>query len=107
MVRDTLHRILNSGRLAYQHGDHVCAFYSSPEELLAASIEFTHDALNRGARCFHLCCEPFDAIRGALRRSLVDAEAEERRGALIFACNDSYLQGGAFDPDRSLAFLET
>ena len=96
-----------SRRLVYQQGDHICTLYTSPEEQLAAAIEYLVAGLQRGERCLYVCGEHTpDEMRAALQRAGVDAQSEEKRGALILITkNEAHLQGGVFHPDRMISLL--
>lgn len=99
---------MTAPRLTYQQGDHVCTLYSSPEEQLAAATEYIRGGLQRGERCLYVCCEhDVPSFRAALCAAGIDAEADERRGALVLLRKeDGHLTGGSFDPDRMIHMLE-
>jgi hypothetical protein len=94
--------------MVFQQGDHVCTLYLSPEEQLAAAVEYIRGGLGRDERCFYVCCEhTLDEFRAALKQGGIDVEAEEARGAILLATKDSgHLEGGKFDPDKMIALLE-
>ena len=95
-------------RLVYQQGDHICTLYTSPQEQLAAAIEYIRGGLERGERCLYVCGEHTpDELRAALATSGIDVPKEESRGALILITkHEGHLQGGAFSPDRMIHMLE-
>jgi hypothetical protein len=95
-------------RLVYQQGDHICTVYASPEEQLAAAIEYIRAGLERGERCLYVCGEHTpDEMRSALAKADVDVAKEENRGALILITkHEGHLLGGTFSPDRMIHMLE-
>lgn len=99
--------MLNSHRMKYQQGDHVCALYSNRDEQLAAAIDYLRAGLGRGERCLYVCCEHTpDEFRAGLRAAGIDVDAEEARGALLLMTkHDGHLSGGCFDPDNMISIL--
>ena len=97
----------DSRRIVYQQGDHICALYSTPEEQLAVAVDYIRGGLERGERCLYICCEHSIAeFREALKRSGIDVEHEEARGALILNSRyEAHLLGGIFDPDQMIPLL--
>ena len=97
----------NSPRIVYQQGDHVCGLYATPEEQLAAAVEYIRAGLDRGERCLYVCCEHgVREFRAALKRSGINVAAEEKRGALILLTkHQGHLAGGRFDPDKMISML--
>lgn len=94
-------------RVTYQQGDHVCGFYDTPEEQLAAAIDYIKAGLARCERCFYICCEQEVAqLRAALRKAGVHVETEEHRTALVLVSKEQgHLTGGRFDPERMIDLL--
>lgn len=99
---------MESPRIVYQQGDHVCTLYQTPEEQLAAAVQYIREGLSNGERCLYICCEhDVDAFRAALRDRGIDVDGEEKRGALLLRTkHDGHLDGGTFDPNRMIALLE-
>jgi hypothetical protein len=99
--------VMNSPRLQYQQGDHVCTLYSTREEQLAAAVAYIRAGLGRGERCLYVCCEHTpDEFREGLREAGIDVDAEQARGALILLTrHDGHLKGGFFDPDKMINML--
>ncbi len=95
-------------RMVYRQGDHVCALYASPEQQLAAAIEYIQGGLSRGERCLYICGEHSPAqFRDALREAGIDVDAEERRGALILLTKfEAHLKDGSFEPARMIEVLK-
>lgn len=96
-----------SRRLVYQQGDHVCTLYASPQEQLAAAIEYIRGGLARGERCLYVCGEHTpQELRAALLDSGIDVAAEEARGALVLVTkHEAHLKGGSFSPDNMISLL--
>jgi len=97
----------SSPRIVYHQGDHVCTLFTTPEEQLAAAVEYLKAGLSRGERCLYVCCEHgVAAFRRALRQAGIDVAAEERRGALVLLTKfDGHLKGGSFDPEKMISVL--
>ena len=87
--------------------DHLCLFYSSREEQLAAVIPFLRAGLRRGERCIYIVDDDpaplIDACRnaGILVDDVIAADA-----LLVLTKWDSYLKRGDFDPEWMLQFLQ-
>lgn len=98
----------SSPRMVYQQGDHVCTLFLTPEEQLAAAVEYIRGGLERHERCLYVCGEHSPAqMRRTLRRAGVKVSAEERRGALILLTKfEAHLTGGYFNPDKMICLLE-
>jgi hypothetical protein len=94
-------------KIAYPAGSHICALYNHPQEQLATAVEYIRAGLERGERCLYICGEiSKDDFRKALIASGIDAEREEKRGALILSDKHSgYLPNGIFDPDGMITML--
>ncbi len=99
---------MSSPRMSYHEGDHVCTLFISPEEQLAAAIEYIREGLAQGERCLYVCCDRgADEFRAALKQARIAVDAEEARGALVLLTkHEGHLQGGTFDPDRMIAMLQ-
>ena len=87
-------------RSFFKPGDHVCSLYATPQEHLAAAVEFLASGLQRRERCVYVCGEyTLDEFRALLGSSGIDVAAEEARGALILGlARDAFVKGGRFDP---------
>jgi len=94
-------------RIVYQQGDHVCTMFSSPEEQIAAAIEYINGGLERGERCLYVCGEQTpDEFRVELRRAGIEVEREEKRGALILITKrEGHLKGGSFGAAKMIEML--
>jgi hypothetical protein len=99
--------MIRSPRLVYQQGDHVCTLFSSREEQVSAAIDYIRGGLTRGERCLYVCGEHTpDAFRAELRGAGIDADAEEKRGALILITKrEGHLKGGSFKASRMIEML--
>lgn len=108
MLKVGCFHMTKSPRYVYQQGDHVCGLYSTPEEQLAAAVEYIRAGLDHGERCLYVCCERgLKEFRAALRRSGIKVSAEEKRGALVLLTkHEGHLKGGTFDPDGMISILQ-
>jgi hypothetical protein len=94
-------------RVVYQQGDHVCTLFMSPDEQLAAAVEYIKQGLDRHERCLYVCGEQTpDEFRAALQAADIDVAGEEARGALILITkHEGHLKGGSFQPSRMIEML--
>ena len=79
------------------YGVHMCHFYRSREELVAALVPYFSAGLRANERCLWICAEPLDAAEAKreLARAGVDADAAIARGALIIRdFGDWYAKAG-------------
>lgn len=87
--------------------DHACLIYETLADQHATMVPYLRMGLERGERCIYLGEE--SAIRGLLEKLShggVPVDDVRQRGRLgVIANRESYLAGGAFDPDRMLAFV--
>jgi chemotaxis family two-component system sensor kinase Cph1 len=90
--------------LDLRSGDHVCALYSTRDELAEIVADYLADGLRRGQRAWFIC--PGDEaadVRAALLRR-IDVNAETARGSLqLISGADTYVVHGSFDPERAIA----
>jgi hypothetical protein len=86
--------------MRFKRGDHVCAIYSTTEELAREVADFLAEGLRSHERCWYVGREPeLDAICAALQQVGVDHAAERTRGALkLISGSGAYIVHGAFDP---------
>lgn len=96
-----------SPRIVYHQGDHVCTLFTTPEEQLAAAVEYISAGLSRSERCLYVCCEHnVPEFRRALKTAGIDVAVEEKRGALVLLTkHDGHLKGGSFDPNKMISML--
>jgi hypothetical protein len=87
--------------------DHICLFYTSSAQQLAAVIPFVWTGLKRGERCIYIADENPGATIGTLQAAGIPVEDAIRDGALVAVTKwDTYLRGGNFDPQAMLLFLQ-
>jgi two-component system, chemotaxis family, sensor kinase Cph1 len=93
-------------RIVYEQGDHVCTLFSSREEQVNAAIDYIRGGLSRGERCLYICGEqtPHE-FRAELRAAGIDADAEDKRGALVLSTKREHLKGGSFKASRMIEML--
>jgi chemotaxis family two-component system sensor kinase Cph1 len=93
-------------RIVYEQGDHVCTLFSSREEQVNAAIDYIRGGLSRGERCLYICGEQTpQQFRAELRAAGIDADAEEKRGALVLITKRELLKGGSFKASRMIEIL--
>jgi hypothetical protein len=87
---------------------HACALFRGPDEQYAALLPFMREGCAHGDRSLHLLDKNERANRlSRLSESGIDVEAAQRIGQLhIEVWEDAYLQGGKFDVDHMLQFVE-
>lgn len=85
-------------------GDHICAIYSSDDELAEIVGEFLAEGIRKAERCWYLpASDDPGAVRAALRAHKVDTRRTEDRGALsILSSNAAYSVRGDFDPEETM-----
>ncbi|MGA7928894.1 MAG: MEDS domain-containing protein [Candidatus Sulfotelmatobacter sp.] len=87
--------------------DHLCLFYSSREEQLAAVIPFLRAGLRRSERCVCIVDEDPAALIDACRDAGILVDDVIAAGALLVLTKwDTYLKRGDFDPEWMLQFLQ-
>src|SRR5262245_36640868 len=88
----------------FECGDHICALYSSEQELAKLAANFLAEGLRRGERCWYVeAAAEGEAIAAALRKRGVNVEGASRRGALnIIGDRNAYVVDGTFDPERTM-----
>ena len=86
-----------------QHGDHVCAMYTTTAELAHVVARFLRDGLEHGEQCWYVASgDETDEIRAELRALNIDVRAETARKALqLIAANRAYVVHGDFDPEAT------
>jgi hypothetical protein len=94
-------------RIVYQQGDHVCTLFNSPDEQLAAAVEYVRQGLDRNERCMYVCGEQTpDEFREALSVAGIDVAGAEAVGALVLLTKETgHLKGGSFDASRMIGML--
>jgi signal transduction histidine kinase len=85
--------------------DHVCVASRAWIDQLAAMGEFVRDGLARREQCIVIAKgAPTAEVAEALARADVAAVGADR--VVIVAAESAHLRGGAFEPDRLLAWIE-
>ena len=89
-------------------GDHVVFLYEMEEEHRALLIPFLREGLARGEKVIYLTdAHPEETLLDYLREGGVNPEPYLTRGQLVFlTAQEVYLEGGPFDPERTIARLE-
>jgi len=80
------------------YGVHMCCFYKTREELVAALVPFFLAGLRANERCVWITAEPFPAVDAIveLEKAGMDARAQIERGALVVRdFSDWYAEAGA------------
>lgn len=85
-------------------GDHICALYSSGDELATIVGEFLAQGLRNSERCWYLpASDDPAAVRTALQARDVDTSGAVERGALSIHSSDAaYGVRGDFDPEETM-----
>jgi hypothetical protein len=85
-------------------GDHVCGFYYGEEERDALLLPFLREGFESGAKCVAVVdsTPPDEVVEriGGTPASVASGQLE------FYDSDQTYLRGGAFDPDRMIAFWE-
>src|SRR5687767_11128106 len=92
----------------FEHGNHVCALYATPEEHFAIASAYVADGLRRGERCFYVGASPtvLAQFRAALSGVGIDANEMAKNGSLLEATHaEAHLLEGCFETERMLAVL--
>jgi hypothetical protein len=74
-----------TGVRSVPYGVHMCHFYGGRDDLAAALVPYFAAGLRANERCIWITADPLneDDARLELRNAGVDAQAQERKGALI------------------------
>jgi hypothetical protein len=85
-------------------GDHICAIYSSEQELARVVGDFLAEGLRKSERCWYLpASDDPDAVRAALEMREIDTRRAEDRSALsILSSTAAYRVRGTFDPEKTM-----
>ncbi|HVZ22087.1 MAG TPA: MEDS domain-containing protein, partial [Vicinamibacterales bacterium] len=86
-------------------GDHICAIYSTDQELVALVAAFLVEGLSKGERCWYLpASDDPRPVRTALHARGVDLGRAVDSGALsILSANAAYTVRGDFEPEETMA----
>jgi hypothetical protein len=90
--------------MPFKRGDHVCAIYSTTEELTRDVASFLAEGLRRHERCWYVGEGPeIDSVRAALRKLEINVTADTKRGALQLISGDAaYIVHGRFNPEATI-----
>jgi hypothetical protein len=89
--------------------EHLCQFYSTPEEWKAVVTSLLVTGLRRGERCIYITdTTTTHELHTVLQEQGVDVTAAEGSGQLaVLHESDFYTRGGFFDPDRVISLIIT
>jgi two-component system, chemotaxis family, sensor kinase Cph1 len=90
--------------MPFKRGDHVCAIYSTTEELTREVASFLAEGRRNHERCWYVGAgHEMDSVRTALRTLAIDVPAETKREALQLISGDgAYIVHGTFDPEATI-----
>ena len=90
--------------MAFKRGDHVCAIYSTTEELTRDVASFLAEGLRSDERCWYVGDgAEIDCVRAALRKLQINVTADTKRGALQLISGDAaYIVHGTFHPEATI-----
>ena len=90
--------------MPFKRGDHVCAIYSTTEELTREVGRFLAEGLRNRERSWYVGSgDEMDSLRDVLRKLGIDVAAETQRKALQLISGDAaYIVRGTFNPEATL-----
>jgi hypothetical protein len=90
--------------MPFKRGDHVCAIYSTTEELSRNVASFLAEGLRSRERCWYVGDGvEIDSVRDALRKLGINVTADTKRGALQLISGDAaYIVHGTFNPEATI-----
>ena len=90
--------------MPFKRGDHVCAIYSTTEELTRDVASFLAEGLRSHERCWYVGDgAEIDSVRAALRKLGINVTADTKRGALQLISGDAaYIVHGTFHPEATI-----
>jgi MEDS: MEthanogen/methylotroph, DcmR Sensory domain len=77
-------------------GDHICGFYSGPEDRDRILVDYLSAGVRKGEKCR---CLVDDADPDVLRRS-VERRVDPGPEQLVLGKAEAYLHNGSFSPER-------
>jgi two-component system, chemotaxis family, sensor kinase Cph1 len=90
--------------MAFKRGDHVCAIYSTTEELTREVSGFLAEGVRNHERSWYVGSgDEMDSLRDALRKLGIDVAAATQRKALQLISGDAaYIVHGSFNPEATI-----
>src|SRR5918997_914814 len=90
--------------MPFKRGDHICAIYSTTEELIREVARFLAEGLRNRERSWYVGSgDEMDSLRDALRKLGIDVAAETKRKALQLISGDAaYAVHGTFNPEATI-----
>lgn len=90
--------------MPFKRGDHVCALYSTTEQLIREVARFLAEGLRNHERSWYVGSgDEMDSLRDALRKLGIDVAAETKRKALQLISGDAaYIVHGTFNPEATI-----
>jgi two-component system, chemotaxis family, sensor kinase Cph1 len=90
--------------MPFKRGDHVCAIYSTTEELSREVARFLAEGLRNRERSWYVGIgDEMDSVGDALRELGIDVAAETKRRALQLISGDAaYIVHGTFNPELTM-----
>ena len=87
---------------------HICALFHSQEEAYRVLLPFIRQGFDQGNRAAHIVDprEREEHLRRLQQAGIDVAEAERRDQLVVRSWDNSYLQDGFFDPDRTICLAE-
>ncbi|WP_254537771.1 MEDS domain-containing protein [Halomarina litorea] len=87
--------------------NHLALVFETPREQLAGVIPFVRAGLNRGERVMYVAHEtPRDSLLTSFREAGIDVDAALEADDLSVHSTDEQYDGGTFDPDAMISFLD-